>query len=227
VLNLAYARLVPSNCGDVTDEVIATLSGGQNLLDRKMNRLIAPSSVAVRFGAIALVGLAASAVGIPAVVGATAINQASSICSKVPASAVAAIVGYSVPAGQPDTITLPATKTNYEISTKSTSCTYGNETSLATISKVVTLDIETTSKSLTTAEIKQSLAKVATVGVKMSIKPYSGLGGTAYYFTFSEAGINAQGLSVFNGTNGFGASVENNKLSQAKLAQLTKLAGSL
>jgi hypothetical protein len=198
------------------------------LLDRKMNRPLAPSPVAVRFGAIALVGLAASAVGMaPAVAGATTTSQASSICSKVPASAVAAIVGYSVPAGQPDTLTLPATKTNYEISTKSTSCTYGNETSLATISKVVTLDIETTSKSLTTAEIKQSLAKVATVGVKMSIKPYSGLGGTAYYFTFSEAGINAQGLSVFNGTNGFGASVENNKLSQAKLAQLTKLAGSL
>jgi len=228
VLNLAYARLVPSNCGDVTDEVMATLSGGQNLPDRKMNRLIAPSSVAVRFGAIALVGLAASAVGmVPAVVGATATSQASSICSKVPASEVAAIVGYSVPAGQPDTITLPATKTNYEISTKSISCTYGNETSLATIPKLVILTVETTSKSLTTAEIKQSLAKAASAGVKMTITPYSGLGGTAYYFTFSEAGIHAQGLSVFNGTHGFGAAVETNKLSQAKLAQLTKLAASL
>jgi hypothetical protein len=164
---------------------------------------------------------------VPAAVGATATSKASSICSKVPASEVAAIVGYSVPAGQVDTITLPATKTNYEISTNSVSCTYGNETSLATISKVVTLTIETTSKSLTTAEIKQSLAKLATDGVKMTIKPYSGLGGTAYYFTFSEAGINAQGLSVFNGTHGFGAAVETNKLSQAKLAQLTKLAGSL
>ena len=60
-----------------------------------------------------------------------------------------------------------------------------------------------------------------------NLTPYSGLGGTAYYFTFSEAGINAQGLSVFNGTHGFGAAVENNKLSQAKLAQLTKLAASL
>jgi hypothetical protein len=193
-----------------------------------MNRPIAPSSVAVRFGAIALVGLAATAVGMaPAVVGATTTSQASSICSKVPASEIAAIVGYSVPAGQVDDITLPATKTNYEISTKSISCTYGNETSLATISKVVTLTIETTSKSLTTAEIQASLAKVATDGVKMTIKPYSGLGGTAYYFTFSEAGITAQGLSVFNGTHGFGAAIETSKLSQAKLAQLTKLASSL
>jgi hypothetical protein len=32
---------------------------------------------------------------------------------------------------------------------------------------------------------------------------------------------------VFNGTHGFGAAVETSKLSQAKLAQLTKLAGSL
>ncbi len=61
----------------------------------------------------------------------------------------------------------------------------------------------------------------------MTLKPYSGLGGTAYYFTYSEAGINAQGLSVFNGTHGFGAAVESNKLSQAKLAQLTKLASAL
>jgi hypothetical protein len=193
-----------------------------------MNRRIAPSSLTVRVGAITLVGLAASAVVMaPAVVGATATSHANSICSKVPASEVAAIVGYSVPAGQVDTIMLPATKTNYEISTKTTSCTYGNETSLATIPKVVTLSIDTTSKSLTTAEIQASLAKIATDGVKMTLKPYSGLGGTAYYFTFTEAGITAQGLSVFNGTHGFGAAVETNKLSQAKLAQLTKLAGSL
>jgi hypothetical protein len=193
-----------------------------------MNRLIRPSSVVGRFGAIALVGLAASAAGMaPAAVGATAISKASSICSKVPASEIASIVGYSVPAGQADTITLPATKTNYEISTKSISCTYGSETSLATLPKVVTLSIETTSRTLTTAEIKESLAKIASVGVKMTIKPYSGLGGTAYYFTLSEAGINAQGLSVFDGTHGFGADVETNKLSLAKLAQLTKLAGSL
>jgi hypothetical protein len=193
-----------------------------------MNQLIAPSSVVLRVGALALVGLAASAVGMaPAALGATTTSHASSICSKVPASKVAAIVGYSVPAGQLDTISLPATKTNYEISTKSISCTYGNETSLATIPKVVILSIETTSKTLTTAEFKQSIAKLASDGVKMTIKPYSGLGGTAYYFTYSEAGINAQGLTVFSGTHGFGAAVESNKLSQAKLAQLTKLAGSL
>jgi hypothetical protein len=207
---------------------MATYLGGQNLLDRKMNRLTAPWSVALRYGAIAIAGLAGSAVAMaPAVAAASGTSQASSICSKVPASEVAAIVGYSVPAGQVDTITLPATKTNFEISTKSTSCIYGNETSLATLPKLVTLTIETTSKTLTSSEIKQSLAKAASAGVKMTIKPYSGLGGTAYYFTFSEAGINAQGLSVFDGTHGFGAAVDTNKLSQAKLAALTKLAGSL
>jgi hypothetical protein len=201
------------------------------LLDRKTNRHGAPSSPAVGFGVIALIGLAAGGVGMvpgaAGAAGATTTSHASSICSKVPASKVAAIVGYSVPAGQLDSITLPASKTNYEISTKSISCTYGNETSLATLPKVVILTIETTSKSLTAAEFKQSIAKLASDGVKMTIKPYSGLGGTAYYFTYSEAGINAQGLSVFNGTQGFGAAVESNKLSQAKLAQLTKLAGSL
>jgi hypothetical protein len=198
------------------------------LFDRKTNRHRVPSSPAVGFGVIALVGMAAGGVGmVPGAAGATTTSHASSICSKVPASKVAAIVGYSVPAGQLDAMTLPASKTNYEISTKSISCTYGNETSLATLPKLVVLSIETTSKSLTAAEFKQSIAKLASDGVKITIKPYPGLGGTAFYFTYSEAGINAQGLSVFNGTKGFGAAVESNKLSQAKLAQLTKLASSL
>lgn len=198
------------------------------MLDRKENRLGAPSFCAACFGAIALIGLAASAVALaPGLAGATTTDHASSICSKVPASKVAAIVGYSVPAGQLNNTTLPATKTNYEISTKTTSCTYGSETSLATLPKVVILTVETTSKTFTSAEFKQSLAKLESDGVKMTITPYSGLGGVAYYFTESDSGINAEGLSVFNGTHGYGAAIKSNKLSRAKLAQLTKLASSL
>jgi hypothetical protein len=187
-----------------------------------------PSTLAARYGVIALIGLGGSAVMMaPTAAGATTTRHASSICSKVPASKIAAIVGYSVPAGQADTITLPASKTNYEIAMTTTSCTYGSETSLATLPKVVILDVETTSKAFTSAKFEQSLAKLKSDGVKMTISPYSGLGGTAYYFTESESGINAEGLSVFNGTHGYGASVESNKLSKSQLASLTKLAGAL
>jgi hypothetical protein len=193
-----------------------------------MIRIGRRSSAAAWAGPFLLVGLTAGAMAdAPGVAGATTTSHAISICANVPASKVSAIVGYTVPAGQVDTITLPATKTNFEITTKSISCTYGSETSLAALPKLVVLTIETTSKSLTDTEFKQSIAKLASDGVKMTIKPYSGLGGTAYYFTYSESGINAQGLSVFNGTHGFGAAVETDKLSQAKLAQLTKLASSL
>jgi len=179
-------------------------------------------------GAVALLGLAAGAVVMtPGLVGAAATSPANTICSKVPAAKVAAIVGYSVPAGQLTTLNLPATKTNYEISSTTLSCTYGSETSLAALPKLVILDIETTSKTFTAAEFKQSLAKLASDGLKMTITPYSGLGVTAYYFTETEASIHAEGLSVFSGTHGYGAAVETNKLPQAKLAQLTKLAGSL
>jgi hypothetical protein len=198
------------------------------MLDPKRYRFGASLSGPRAFGLTALVGLAASAVVmVPGVAGGSTISHASSICSKVPASAVAAIVGYSVPAGQLDTITLPATKTNYEISTKSVSCTYGSETNLATLPKVVILSIETLSKAPTAAEFKQSLAKLESDGVKMTFKSYPGFNGTAYYFTEAESGINAEGLSVINGTHGYGAAVESNKLSQAKLAALTKLASSL
>ncbi|HEY5272442.1 MAG TPA: hypothetical protein VIJ34_04310 [Acidimicrobiales bacterium] len=198
------------------------------MLNRKTNRRDAAPLRAKCFGAIALVGVAASAVmTTPGLIGASTTRAASSICSKVPASKVAAIVGYSVPAGQVSTVTLPATKTNYEISTTNTSCTYGSVASLATLSKVVILTIDTTTKALTPAEFKASLAKLASDGVKMTLKSYSGLGANAYYFTESVSGTTTEGLSVINGTHGFGAAVESNKLSQAKLAQLTKLAGSL
>ena len=191
-------------------------------------RLGLSSRYAARFGVVALVGLGASTLALaPSVADAAATRHASSVCSKVPASKVAAIVGYSVPAGQVDTITLPASKTNYEISTTTTSCTYGSETSLATLPKVVILDVETTSKPLTSAEVQQSLSKLKSDGIKMTIVPFSGLSGTAFYFTESESGINAEGVSVFNGTHGYGASIESNKLSKAKLATLAQLASGL
>ena len=98
---------------------------------------------------------------------------------------------------------------------------------VAALSKVVILEIETTSKALTPAEFQQSLARLETASVKIKIKQYSGFGGTSFYFTETASGITSQVISVFNGTHGYAAAVESTKLSQAKLGQLTKLASTL
>jgi len=66
----------------------------------------------------------------------------SSFCSKVSASAVSAIVGYKVPAGVFGTFKIKPAKENYETSGTDTTCTYGAETSMATIVKSVTLSFE-------------------------------------------------------------------------------------
>jgi hypothetical protein len=145
----------------------------------------------------------------------------SSICGKVSAASVSSIIGYKVPAGVPYTRSIKPTKANYEISGKETICTYGAETSMATILKAVTLSFETLSKPLTPSEMQQSIAK-------FKFSTYSGLGVPAFYFSLTESGITGQGITgVLGGTNYFGASVESKKVSKSSLAALAKLAEKL
>jgi hypothetical protein len=151
----------------------------------------------------------------------------SSICSKVSAASISAIIGYKVPAGTGTTFTIKPTKANYEISGTNTVCTYGAATSMAALLKDVSLSYEVISKPLTTAEMQNSI-KEASKEAKFKFLPYSGQGVTGYYFSLTEAGITGQGITgVEDSTHFFGASVESKTVSKSSLAALAKLASKL
>jgi hypothetical protein len=151
----------------------------------------------------------------------------SSICNKVSAASVSSIIGYKVPAGVAFTQSIKPTKENYEISGTETICTYGAETSMATIVKAVSLSFETISKPLTPSEMQQSLAKASKLA-KFKFSTYSGLGVPAFYFSLSESGITGQGITaVLGSTTYVGASVESKSVSKSTIAALAKLAEKL
>jgi hypothetical protein len=148
----------------------------------------------------------------------------SSVCGNVSASSVAAIVGYSVPAATLTTFNQPATKKTNGISGVLTTCTYGVGASTAALAKEVVLEVEVTSKPLTTSEVKQALAKEATASLKIKLTPYSGSGFTGFYFTETDASIHAQGISGLVGGRTVGVTVFTTTLSKSRVASLAKLA---
>lgn len=151
----------------------------------------------------------------------------SSPCSKVSPASVAAIVGHSVPAPVTSTIHQAATTKTFGISGVLTLCTFGTETSLAGLPKIVVLEIEVTSKPITLSEVEQELAKTSTATSTIKITPYSGLGASGFYFTDTSESVTGQGMEVVAGTKSFTATVFNKSLSKSKLAALAKLAEKL
>jgi hypothetical protein len=155
------------------------------------------------------------------------IARTSSVCGKVSAAQVSALIGYKVPAGTFSSFKVKPTKENFEISGTDTTCTYGAETSMATILKAVTLTYETISKPLTPTQMQESLAKTSSVA-HFTFSTYNGLGVQAFYFKLTEEGITGQGITgVKNGTTFFGASVESKSVSESTIAALAKLAEDL
>jgi hypothetical protein len=151
----------------------------------------------------------------------------SSLCDKISAASVSAIIGYKVPAPTANTFKIKASKVNYETSGINTTCTYGAETSMATIVKAVTLSYEVISKPLTTAQMQASIKK-ASAAAHFKFTPYPGLGVTAYYFILTEEGITGQGITIVaDGTHYFGADVETAKVSKSTIAALAKLSEKL
>ena len=120
--------------------------------------------------------------------------RASSICDKVSAASVSALIGYKVPAATAITYNIKPTKANYEISGTNTLCTYGSGKSMAALLKDVSLSIEVISKPLTSAEMQQSIAK-ASKTAKIKFTSYSGLGVPGFYFSVTEEGITGQGIT--------------------------------
>jgi hypothetical protein len=177
--------------------------------------------------AAALLGIAtaASLAGAP-VAGAVSAPKppGPGICVKVSTASVSAIVGYSLPTPSADTVDLKATKSNDEISSVVTSCTYGAYT-LAALPKDVILDFAVTSRPLTPAEVTKGLSQAQKI--KMHIVPYHGLGMTAYYYSFTETGITIQGISGTQGVKEYGAAVYTKNMSLSKLADLVQLAEKL
>jgi hypothetical protein len=167
----------------------------------------------------------ASLVAAPVAGASSARKPSEGICSKVSTTSVSAIVGYKLPAPSFDTLSLPATKKNDEISSVVSSCTYGSQTSLAALPKDVIIDYVVTSRSLTSAEIKKGLAQEQQL--KMTFVPYSGLGVRAYYYSFTDSGITIQGLTGFEGTKDYGASTYSKLTSKSQLASLVRLAEKL
>ena len=151
---------------------------------------------------------------------------AASICSKVSGAAVSKIIGYKLPNASTYTFTTKATAANFGVAATTTTCTYGAETSMASILRAVTLSFETLSKPLTTSQM-QKLVKKDTSLAKFVFSPYPGLGAPAFYFTLTESGITGQGISIDKGLHYYGASVETGKTSKAKVAALASLAEKL
>jgi hypothetical protein len=175
----------------------------------------------------ALVGIAtaASLATAPVAGASSAPKPSEGVCAKISTASVSSIVGYTLPTPSVDTLKLPATKKNDEISSVVTSCTYGSQLSLAALPKDVILDYSVTSKQLTAAELKKALAQAQQI--KMTLVPYHGLGITAYYYSFSESGITIQGLSGFEGTKEYGAATYSKLTSKSQLASLVRLAEKL
>ena len=161
-------------------------------------------------------------VAVPAVAHASSRQElSSSYCSKVSAASVSAIVGHSVPAGSFSTYKVKATKTNHEISGVVSSCTYGAVASLAAIAKDVILGVEVTSRPLTGADLKYALSQAAKLKIKFT--SYSGLGMTAFYYTFTVGGIFIQGMDAIAGTKSYSAGIYTKTPAISRLAALVKL----
>jgi hypothetical protein len=150
------------------------------------------------------------------------LSAAAVFCHKVSAASVSAIVGFSVPAATVSVNNLKPTKENDEISAMVTSCTYGAGTSVAGLAKTVGLVYEVTSKPVTEADLKKGISQAQTL--KMSFVPYSGLGLSAFYYTFTVGGIFTQGMTGLSGKKEYGAFVYTKAVSTSKLAALVRLA---
>jgi hypothetical protein len=187
---------------------------------RLRSRLIGPAVLAVT-----LAGLLTAGVTTQAATRARAATS-NSICNRVSAASVSAIVGFKVPAASQSTFTQKATPANHETSSVDTSCTYGSLT--AGLKKTVLLEFSVASASFTEAEIVASIKKVDVESkTQYTIASYSGLGVPAYFLTQKQSGVDSEILSGLSGKDNFGAVVYSDTFPASKLAELAKLAEKL
>jgi hypothetical protein len=148
--------------------------------------------------------------------------KSSSLCGKVSAAAVSAIVGYPTPAQALGSATthVPATKQSHGISGVETDCVYGKGT------KSVILGYFVTSKPLTLSLLEsETKSSLSGTGAKVKFTSYPGLGAQGFLVTqggtggFEEIG-GLTGNKAFIATTTFKGAVSLSKL--ASLARLAK-----
>jgi hypothetical protein len=189
------------------------------------------AAVATLVGAVSLLGVPALAEGASSVGPGNSSHTtdpwSAPGCTKVSASSVSSIVGYTVPKGKFSILDLKATPANFETSSVDSTCVYGAEATTAELDKVVSLVSAVFSKPLTPAEIKASIKKAAE-SVKLTFSSYAGLSDPAYYMSFSVSSFHLQEIVlVASSTHYYGAAVDTLSLSKAKLAALAQLAANL
>jgi hypothetical protein len=159
-----------------------------------------------------------------ALAAARAPQAAASICDNVKASAVAAVVGHTVPAPTAATDNIKPTKQNFGISAVSTTCIYGSENSLAALKNDVLLALEVTSRPLTQAEWTKGLSQG---GLAKDYSKYKGLGIPAWYFKDTQDGVTTQGIVGIVGTHLYSAALYTPGSVMPELAALVGLARKL
>jgi hypothetical protein len=167
-------------------------------------------------------------VAVPSVAQASAFQPASPLpspCSQISAVLVGRFVHHSVPAGTYYANSVKATKQNDEIAASVKSCIFGSQTSLKALAKDVILSYEVTSKPLTGSELQHALTQAE--ALKFKFTPYSGLGMTAYYYTFTVGGTPVQGMAAIDGTKIYSAGIYVKAPAAHELAALVQLAEKL
>jgi hypothetical protein len=152
---------------------------------------------------------------------------AAGVCHKVPAAAVSAVVHWKVPAPTLSRTDIAGSASDGGISTVETTCTYGQEASIADLPKLVILVSATTSEPITAAELQQLVQQALSKqgqGAAITFKPYNGLGVPAWYLTFGNSIFQVQEVVGFQGTRWFGGAVFSKTLSAARVGALAKLA---
>jgi len=154
-------------------------------------------------------------------------SKATQLCGNVSASSVSSIIGYKVPAGVGTTVSHKATKQNDDVAFSVLNCTFGSDTSIASIKKSVSVSIETLSRSLSSTELEQLVKKEQDIpGLHFKIVRYPSLGSEAYLTTFSEQGLNVESIAMESGTKVFGGTVDTST-PISKVVSLVKLAQKL
>lgn len=164
-------------------------------------------------------------------------GSTSSTCNKVSAAQVSAVFGSTVPAPTSFTINLKKTYTipgdplkrvlplKFKLSAVTTTCTFGNTTSLASLAKSVGLSVEVLSMVPSAREFHYLVSLAAAANLAMT--PYPGLAEPAYYVSFNEAGVTAQGILLDHGRTLFGAFVYTRTAPKSELVSLVQLAQKL
>jgi hypothetical protein len=137
-------------------------------------------------------------------------------------------ITYHVPAGYEKVV---GTKDyrfprfSFSVSAVDTICTYGLQTTLASLPSSVELSVEVLSKAPTALEFEYLTSLASSAHFVMT--PVPAVGKMAYRYTLFEAGIHGQGISVAQGQAIYGAFVYTDKLTTAKLVALGELAQKL